>query len=150
MDELNFNYIDENIKNYIGDENRKFTDIIGEEYNKIQSDVKGDTIETAKIAGTMAVKNTWNNIPYCHQVPLSSIDFNFEINEDNIVAYCYVKAIYKTGVEMETINGVLTSLLTIWDMVKYLEKDETGNYPETGISDVRVLYKRKVSLNAPS
>ncbi len=40
MDELNFNYIDENIKNYIGDENRKFTDIIGEEYNKIQSDVK--------------------------------------------------------------------------------------------------------------
>ena len=111
---------------------------------------KGDTIETAKIAGTMAVKNTWNNIPYCHQVPLSSIDFNFEINEDNIVAYCCVKAIYKTGVEMETINGVLTSLLTIWDMVKYLEKDETGNYPKTRISDVSVLYKRKVSLNAPS
>ncbi len=111
---------------------------------------KGDTIETARIAGTMAVKNTWNNIPYCHQIPLSSIDFNFEINDDSIVSYCHVKAEYRTGVEMEAINGVLTSLLTIWDMVKYLEKDETGNYPETGISDVSVLYKRKAKLDAPS
>jgi len=110
---------------------------------------KGDTIETAKIAGTMAVKNTWNNIPYCHQIPLSSIDLDFEINNDNIVSYCYVKAVYKTGVEMEAINGVLISLLTIWDMVKYLEKDETGNYPETKIDNVNVLYKKKVNLNAP-
>lgn len=110
---------------------------------------KGDTIETAKIAGTMAVKNTWNNIPYCHQIPLSSIDFDFEINDNNIISYCYVKAVYKTGVEMEAINGVLTSLLTIWDMVKYLEKDETGNYPETKIDNVNVLYKKKVNLNAP-
>ena len=87
---------------------------------------KGDTIETAKIAGTMAVKNTSGMIPYCHPVPVMSIDFNFEIDEAKIIVTCRVKAIYRTGVEMEAINGVQVALLTIWDMVKYLEKDETG------------------------
>ena len=56
---------------------------------------------------------------------------------------CEVKAIYKTGVEMEALHGVLIALLTIWDMVKYLEKDDKGNYPATLIKDVRVLEKIK-------
>ncbi len=110
---------------------------------------KGDVIETAKIAGTMAVKNTSANIPYCHPIPVSAIDFEFKINEDNIESSCHVRAIYRTGVEMEAINGVLTSLLTIWDMVKYLEKDDTGNYPETSIYNVHVIYKKKEEINAP-
>ncbi|HII82801.1 MAG: cyclic pyranopterin monophosphate synthase MoaC [Candidatus Thermoplasmatota archaeon] len=104
---------------------------------------KGDTIETAKIAGTMAVKNTSGMIPYCHPVPVMSIDFNFEIDEAKIIVTCRVKAIYRTGVEMEAINGVQVALLTIWDMVKYLEKDETGNYPNTSIGNINVVYKRK-------
>ncbi|MCL4453630.1 cyclic pyranopterin monophosphate synthase MoaC [Ferroplasma sp.] len=104
---------------------------------------KGDTIETAKIAGTMAVKNTSSMIPYCHPVPVMSIDFNFDIKESRIDVTCRVKAIYRTGVEMEAINGVQTALLTIWDMVKYLEKDETGNYPHTSIGNISVLYKKK-------
>ncbi len=49
---------------------------------------------------------------------------------------------------MEAINGVLTALLTVWDMVKYLEKDETGNYPETLISGIKVDYKKKAEINA--
>jgi cyclic pyranopterin phosphate synthase len=104
---------------------------------------KGDTIETAKIAGTMAVKNTSSMIPYCHPVPVMSIDFNFDIKESKIDVTCRVKAIYRTGVEMEAISGVQTALLTIWDMVKYLEKDETGNYPHTSIGNISVLYKKK-------
>ena len=104
---------------------------------------KGDTIETAKIAGTIAVKNTSGMIPYCHPVPVMSIDFNFEVEDSKIIVTCRVKAIYRTGVEMEAINGVQVALLTIWDMVKYLEKDETGNYPDTSIGNVTVVYKRK-------
>jgi cyclic pyranopterin phosphate synthase len=104
---------------------------------------KGDVIETAKIAGTIAVKNTSGMIPYCHPVPVMSIDFNFEVDDSKIVVTCRVKAIYRTGVEMEALNGVQVALLTIWDMVKYLEKDETGNYPNTSITGIMVMYKRK-------
>ena len=104
---------------------------------------KGDVIETATIAGTIAVKNTSGMIPYCHPVPVMSIDFNFEVEDSKIIVTCRVKAIYRTGVEMEAINGVQVALLTIWDMVKYLEKDETGNYPDTSIGNVTVVYKRK-------
>ena len=108
--------------------------------NKVK---KGDTVETAKIAGTMAVKNTSSIIPYCHPIPVMSIDFNFDIKETKIIVTCRVKAIYRTGVEMEAINGVQTALLTIWDMVQYLEKDETGNYPHTSIGSISVIYKKK-------
>ncbi|MEM0140362.1 MAG: cyclic pyranopterin monophosphate synthase MoaC [Ferroplasma sp.] len=104
---------------------------------------KGDTIETARIAGTMAVKNTSGIIPYCHPIPVMSIDFDFKIEEYRIEVFCTVKAIYRTGVEMEALSGVETALLTIWDMVKYLEKDETGNYPDTEIGNIHVVYKKK-------
>jgi cyclic pyranopterin monophosphate synthase len=49
----------------------------------------------------------------------------------------------KTGVEMEALAGVSAALLNVWDMVKYLEKDETGNYPETAIEEIRVTEKKK-------
>lgn len=104
---------------------------------------KGDTIETARVAGTMAVKNTSSTIPYCHPVPVMSIDFDFITGKNYIDTKCKVKAIYRTGVEMEAIFGVETALLTVWDMVKYLEKDETGNYPETLIENIHVVYKKK-------
>ncbi len=45
--------------------------------------------------------------------------------------------------ETEALSGVNAALLTVWDMVKYLEKDEEGQYPETKISDVKVTEKRK-------
>lgn len=104
---------------------------------------KGDPLAAAEIAGLLAVKRTWESIPHCHQIPITGIDFNFEIMENYILCKCRVEAIYKTGVEMEALSGVSTALLTIWDMVKYLEKDESGNYPETRISDVVVLSKTK-------
>jgi cyclic pyranopterin monophosphate synthase len=50
-----------------------------------------------------------------------------------------VKSVGMTEVEMEALTGVAVALLNIWDMVKYLEKDETGNYPETEILGIRVI-----------
>ena len=109
---------------------------------------KGDVIETARIAGMQAAKRTWDTIPYCHQIPISSVNLEFNTQRDSIKVRCSVKAVYKTGVEMEAISCVQASLLTIWDMVKYLEKDENGQYPETQIRYVKVDRKVKVALDA--
>jgi cyclic pyranopterin phosphate synthase len=56
-----------------------------------------------------------------------------------------VKAQARTGVEMEALVGVSAALNTVWDMVKYLEKDEGGQYPNTRIADIRVVRKEKGS-----
>ncbi len=104
---------------------------------------KGDVFETAKLAGTMAVKKTPEIIPYCHPIPIEGVDFKFNMHGNRIDVECEVKAHYKTGVEMEALTGVSVALLTIWDMVKYLEKDEKGQYPMTQIKDIEVIEKIK-------
>ena len=104
---------------------------------------KGDVFETAKLAGTMAVKKTPEIIPYCHPIPIEGVDFKFNMHGNRIDVECEVKAHYKTGVEMEALTGVSVALLTIWDMVKYLEKDEKGQYPMTQIKDIEVVEKIK-------
>ncbi|OYT66810.1 hypothetical protein B6V00_02740 [ANME-1 cluster archaeon ex4572_4] len=57
-----------------------------------------------------------------------------------------VKSVGKTGVEMEALHGVSVALLTVWDMVKQEEKDETGNYPHTRVEEVKVERKEKNKL----
>lgn len=107
---------------------------------------KGDVFSTASIAGILAAKKTPQLIPLCHPIPISKIDISFNTVEAYITAICTVIGEYKTGVEMEALTGVTTALLTIWDMVKYLEKDEKGQYPHTKITDIRVLRKKKETL----
>ena len=63
--------------------------------------------------------------------------------KDRVLCRCTVTADYKTGVEMEALVGVTIALLNAWDMVKYLEKNKAGQYPETRIADIRVLRKHK-------
>lgn len=104
---------------------------------------KGEVLETARIAAIMAVKNTSSTIPMCHQIPVTGMDVKFEIGSSEIKAIVEVRSVGKTGVEMEALHGVSIALLTIWDMVKSAEKDETGNYPFTEIRDIRVLEKSK-------
>jgi cyclic pyranopterin phosphate synthase len=104
---------------------------------------KGDVFSAANVAGILAVKRTWESIPLCHFVPLSQVDMSFSIGEGFVRARCRVVGDYKTGVEMEALVGATTGLLTIWDMVKYLEKDDAGQYPHTKIGDIRVLKKKK-------
>ncbi len=105
--------------------------------------MKGDPLTTSEIASILAVKKTPEFIPLCHPIPINSVNVEYRLGEDHIEARCQVTADYKTGVEMEALVGVTTALLNIWDMVKYMEKDEGGQYPSTAITDVRVIEKRK-------
>jgi len=104
---------------------------------------KGNPFPVAEVAGILAAKKVSELIPLCHPVPLAKVDVSFKVAEGSVEARCKVIADYKTGVEMEVLTGVAVALLTLWDMVKYLEKDEEGQYPWTRITDVRVIEKRK-------
>ncbi|MFQ6136789.1 MAG: cyclic pyranopterin monophosphate synthase MoaC [Candidatus Hydrothermarchaeales archaeon] len=104
---------------------------------------KGNVLTTAQIAATLAVKRTPEMIPMCHPIPITGVDVDFKFFGDEIEAVVEVKSLGKTGVEMEAITGVSVALLTIWDMVKAVEKDEKGQYPITRITDIRVLEKIK-------
>lgn len=104
---------------------------------------KGDVFAIAEAAGLMAIKKTFLTIPHCHPIPITSAAIDFSIDENDIIVRCTVKARYKTGVEMEALHGVVIALLTIWDMVKYIEKDGRGKYPITLIHGIRVIEKRK-------
>ncbi len=107
---------------------------------------KGNVLTTAQIAAIMAVKKTPELIPLCHPLNITGVDVDFNIGEDFIEAVVEVRSVGKTGVEMEAITGVSVALLTIWDMVKAVEKDEKGQYPTTKIYDIRVLKKIKEKL----
>ncbi|MHA1410198.1 MAG: cyclic pyranopterin monophosphate synthase MoaC, partial [Candidatus Odinarchaeia archaeon] len=78
-------------------------------------------------------------------IPITNVDVKFDIDEkeSSIKITVTVKSIGKTGVELEAINGVMLGLLSIWDMCKYLEKDEKGQYGDTKITDIRVIKKTK-------
>lgn len=84
---------------------------------------KGSIAQIAIIAGTMAVKNTYNTIPLCHQIPISSCKIKIEPNEKGFSISCTVKTMSQTGVEMEALLGVSTAALTIYDMCKALSHD---------------------------
>jgi len=104
---------------------------------------KGDVIGAAQLAGILAAKRCPDMVPLCHPIPLTSVDVSLELDRHGVRASCEVRAEYRTGVEMEALCGVAGALLCVWDMVKYLEKDDTGNYPSTAITDIRVLSKEK-------
>lgn len=104
---------------------------------------KGDVIEIARTAAIMASKNTPQIIPYCHIIPLEKTSVDFDVQEDTVRVRCEVGSSYKTGVEMEALTCTSAALLTVWDMVKYIEKDETGNYPSTTMENIHVVSKVK-------
>jgi len=104
---------------------------------------KGDPFLVAEVAAMNAAKQTHLLIPHCHQIPLDTVKVTFEIVEAIVEAKCLVRSQARTGVEMEALIGVSVALNTLWDMVKYLEKNEQGQYPSTMITDIRVLKKEK-------
>jgi len=105
--------------------------------------IKGNVLATARVAATLAVKDTFRIIPMCHAIPLTSVEVDFGQMEDHIKVTVLVRSIGKTGVEMEALTGVSIALLTIWDMVKSAEKDAFGQYPCTRIDAIRVIQKQK-------
>lgn len=88
---------------------------------------KGDVLAVAQVAGIMAAKQTSQIIPMCHPLMLTSVDLNFEINEEarKIVIKSKVETIGKTGVEMEALTAVAVAGLTIYDMCKAVDRGIT-------------------------
>ncbi|MBT4060251.1 MAG: cyclic pyranopterin monophosphate synthase MoaC [Euryarchaeota archaeon] len=104
---------------------------------------KGDVIEASTVAAIQAVKDTPRIIPHCHVIPIEGCNVAWDWEGDSLRCTLSVSAHWKTGVEMEAIVGVSAGLLCAWDMVKSLEKDEGGQYPDTKIESIEVLEKRK-------
>jgi len=97
---------------------------------------KGDVLAIAKIAGIMAAKRTSDLIPMCHPISISQIEVNLSINRGlpGVDIEAKVKNIGKTGVEMEALTAVSVAALTVYDMVKAVEK--TGR-----IENIRLVEK---------
>lgn len=96
---------------------------------------KGPVLETARLAGIMAAKKTAEAVPLCHQIPLSGVELDFEINKpDSIEIECSVRTSARTGVEMEALHGVSLAALTVYDMCKAVDR-------EMEIKDIRLMEK---------
>lgn len=96
---------------------------------------KGNPLEVARVAAVQAAKNTSSLIPYCHPLPVDFVSVDFEFGEDSITVTTLVKAIYKTGVEMEALTAASVAALTLYDMLKMIDGSLT-------ITDVRLVSKR--------
>ena len=85
---------------------------------------KGDVLNTARIAGINAAKQTSNLIPLAHNICINSVEVDFELNElsREICSTVTVKSEGKTGVEIEALTAVQISLMTVYDMCKYLDR----------------------------
>jgi molybdenum cofactor biosynthesis protein MoaC len=82
---------------------------------------KGDPLEVARVAAIQAAKETSRIIPYCHPVPVDFVGVNYNLLDDRIEVMVEVKALYRTGVEMEALTAVSVAALTLYDMLKMLD-----------------------------
>lgn len=95
---------------------------------------KGDALVTARVAGILAAKQTQTLIPLCHTVPLNYVGIEFARRSDSVAVVATAKTSAKTGVEMEALSAVTVAALTIYDMIKAVDKHPT-------ISEIRVIQK---------
>jgi cyclic pyranopterin phosphate synthase len=86
---------------------------------------KGDVIGTARIAGIQAAKRTAELIPLCHPLPLSYVDVRAEIGDDRVTLVVEARTAGQTGVEMEAMTAASVAALTVYDMVKGIERGVT-------------------------
>ena len=96
---------------------------------------KGDPIETARLAGIMAAKRTASLIPLCHPLPISHVDVRIAAARGGYGIEARVRTTAETGVEMEALTAVSIAALTLYDMVKAVDKAMV-------IGDVRLIEKR--------
>ena len=95
---------------------------------------KGDVIAVARVAGIMAAKRTAELIPLCHPLPIAGVTLDLAVEDDGVVATATVRTTHGTGVEMEAMTAVSVALLTVYDMVKSVDRGMT-------IGGVRLLAK---------
>jgi cyclic pyranopterin phosphate synthase len=96
---------------------------------------KGDPLQTARLAGIMAAKRTADLIPLCHPLPLTHADVALTPVPDGYEIEARVRTTAQTGVEMEALTAVSVALLTVYDMVKAVDKGMV-------IADIRLVEKR--------
>jgi len=104
---------------------------------------KGDVFSTTNIAAILAAKKTAELLPLCHPIPLTNVSVRIDVEDEGVRVRTSVRAVGKTGVEMEALVATTVALLNVWDMVKKYEKDENGQYPHTEITSIRVRGKVK-------
>ena len=95
---------------------------------------KGDALATAQLAGIMAAKRTSELIPLCHPLPLSHIDVSLEVAEAGVEITASAETTAQTGVEMEALTAVAVAGLTLYDMLKAVERGAR-------LTDVRLVAK---------
>ena len=95
---------------------------------------KGDVLATARIAGVMAAKKTHDLIPLCHPLALTDVQIDLDQVADGFVVHATVRTVGKTGVEMEALTACMTTLLTLYDMAKAIDRHMV-------VSDVQVVEK---------
>lgn len=98
---------------------------------------KGNVLTVAKIAGIQAAKKTADLIPLCHPIPLEHVEIRFELDsvKQTVDILCTAAGTARTGVEMEALTGCAVTALTVYDMLKSVQKDIT-------ISGIRLLHKK--------
>ncbi len=96
---------------------------------------KGDPLQTARLAGIMAAKRTAEMIPLCHPLPISHADVTLRPLRDGYEIEARVRTTARTGVEMEALTAVSVAALTIYDMVKAVDRAMV-------IGDIRLVEKR--------
>lgn len=95
---------------------------------------KGDALAVARVAGIMAAKKTPELIPLCHPLPISKVTVDFELGATTVGIFATVKTRGVTGVEMEALTAVSVAALSVYDMLKAVDKHAV-------ISDISVLAK---------
>jgi len=100
---------------------------------------KGNVLAVARIAGIQAAKQTSALIPLCHHLPLSSVSVDFSQQPDGIALTATARTTAQTGVEMEALTAITVAALTLYDMLKALDKSMV-------IEGVRLLAKSKESV----
>jgi cyclic pyranopterin monophosphate synthase len=97
---------------------------------------KGEALVTARLAGIMAAKRTFELIPLCHQIPLETVEVNFRPDPDGMRLHVETRAVTeaRTGVEMEAMAAASVAALTIYDMAKAIDRGMT-------IENVRLVMK---------
>lgn len=95
---------------------------------------KGDALAVARVAGIMAAKKTPELIPLCHPLPLSKVTIDFELGAESVAILAAVKTRGVTGVEMEALTAASVAALSVYDMIKAVDKHAV-------LTDIKVLAK---------
>jgi cyclic pyranopterin phosphate synthase len=95
---------------------------------------KGDALAVARIAGILAAKRTSDLIPLCHPLPIAKVTVDFELGTHSVTVFATVKTRGVTGVEMEALTAASVAALSVYDMIKAVDKRAV-------LTDIRVLAK---------